>query len=165
MEIDGDMALYLNHQQIAHSARYLYAAADSFNLARDFLKRHPGLRSVTTHLTMGELGRTPPRRTRMPAGAHLVVHGPVDHGMLEIQEIDEAGEGITARTGQIALLVQMAADPGMLRVELYIDGQPRRTLGDAMIEPFGSLADGWFRVVHRDPSLRELGKRLNNGRQ
>jgi hypothetical protein len=59
---------------------------------------------------------------------------------------------------------QMAADPGMLRVELYIDGHPMRTLGAAMIEPFGNSADGWLRVVHRDAGLRELGKQLDRGR-
>ncbi len=161
IDIDGNMVLYLNHQQIVHSARYLYATADTSDVAREFLKQNPDLRSVTTHMTMGEMGRAPPRRLGMPAGVHIVVHGPLDHGMLEIQEIDEAGEGITARTGQIALLAQMAADPGMLRVELYIDGHPRRTLGGAMIEAFGDPADGWFRVVHRDPGLRELGERLD----
>lgn len=100
----------------------------------------------------------------MPSGTYLVVYGPVDHGMFTIEEIDPSGEGITARTGQIALLAQMAADKGMLRAELYIDGHPMRTLGAAMIEPFGNTADDWFRVVHRDASLREFGKRLDRDR-
>ncbi|UPJ79482.1 DUF4238 domain-containing protein [Bradyrhizobium sp. 183] len=165
IDIDEDMVLFLNHQQVVHSTRYLYAATDTFDLAREALKQHPHLRSVTTHLTMGEMGRAPEGRVRMPAGTRLVVHGPADHGMLKIEEIDEAGEGITARTDQIALLAQMAADPGMLRVELYIDGHCKRMLGDAMIEPCGNSADGWFRVVHRDPGLRELDKRLDRDRR
>jgi hypothetical protein len=58
----------------------------------------------------------------------------------------------------------MAADQGMLRAELYIDGHLMRSLGPAMIEPFGNTVDCWFRVVHRDASLRELGKRLDRDR-
>jgi hypothetical protein len=100
----------------------------------------------------------------MQSGIHLVVRGPADHGILTIEEIDPSGEGITARTGQITLLAQMASDQGMLRVELYVDGRPMRTLGAAMVEPLGNTADGWFRVVHRDASLRELGKRLDRNR-
>lgn len=164
IDINEDMVLFLNHQQTVHSTRYLYAASDTFDVAREALKQQPHLRSVTTHVTLGDMGRAPAQRMRMPTGTHLVVHGPADHGMLDIEEIDEVGEGITARTGQIALLAQMAADPGMLRVELYVDGHPRRMLNGAMIEPFGSSADGWFRAVHRDPSLRELGRRLDRDR-
>lgn len=40
----------------------------------------------------GEMGGPLPQRPQMPAGTHLVVHGPFDHGMLEILEIDENGE-------------------------------------------------------------------------
>jgi len=165
VDIDEGLVLFLNHQQIAHSTRYLYAATDTFDLAREALKQQPHLRSVTTHVTLGDMGRAPPKRMRMPTGTHLVVHGPADHGMLRIEEIDESGEGITARTGHIALLAQMAADRGMLRVELYVDGHSRRMLNGAMIEPFGSSADGWFRAIHRDPSLRELARRLNRDRR
>src|SRR5271168_3979608 len=84
------------------------------------------------------MGRAPPSRAGMPSGTHLVVHGPHDHAMLEITEIDQAGEGISARTGQVALLAQIAADPGMLRAEFYVDGHRRRMLGNAMIERVGN---------------------------
>ncbi|MCK1595039.1 DUF4238 domain-containing protein [Bradyrhizobium sp. 164] len=161
IEIDNDLVLHLNRLQIVHSARYVYANIDDFGTARALLKQYPDLRSVTTHATIGEMGRAHPSRAGMPNGTHLVVHGPHDHAMLEITEIDQTGEGISARTGQIALLSQIAADPGMLRAELYVDGHRRRMLGSAMIERVGNPDDGWFRVVHRDPDLRELGKRLD----
>lgn len=159
--IDNEMVLDLNRLQMVHCARYLYANIDNFGAARALLVQQPALRSVTTHVTIGEMGRAPPSHTGMAKGTHLVVHGPHDHAMLEIQEIDDFGEGISARTGQIALLAQIAADPGMLRAELYVDGRRRRMLSSAMIECFGNLDDGWFRVVHRDPGLRELGKHLD----
>lgn len=159
--VDDDTMLGLNERQAARSARYLYSHTDDFDFARELLKRDVGLRAVDTHVHMGEMGRAPPPRAGMPAGTHLVVLGQVDHCMLAIDQIDDAGEGLTARTRQIELLGKVAADTGMLRTELYVDGQVRRGMGEVMIERFGDPADGWFRVVHRDPALRALSVRLD----
>lgn len=101
----------------------------------------------------------------MPAGTHLVIFGPFDHCMLAIEEIDKAGEGLTARTRQIDLLSQVAADKGMLQADLYVDGQVRRGMGQVMIERFGEPSNGWFRVVHRDPGLRSLSTQLDAERR
>ena len=49
--------------------------------------------------------------------------------MLTIEEILFLLEKGSARTGQIALLAQMAADQAILRAELYIDGHPVRVPG------------------------------------
>ena len=159
--VDDETVLGLNQRQVARSARYLYAPADDFDFAREFLARNSGLRTVDTHFHMGELGRGLPPRPSMPAGTHLVVFGPMDHCMLPIEEIDDAGEGLTARTRQVDLLGKVAADPGTLRTELYVDGQVLRGMGDVMIERFGAAEEGWFRVVHRDPGLRALSVRLD----
>jgi len=159
--MDDDVVLSLNRHQVAQSARYLYASADNFAFAREFLKQDATFRAVGTHVRLGEMGRAPPPRAAMPAGMHLVVFGQADHCMLAIEEIDEAGEGLTARTRQVDLLAQVAADTGMLRTELYVNGQVRRGMGNVMVERFGELADGWFRVVHRDPALRALSVRLD----
>jgi len=158
---DHDTVLGLNQRQVARSARYLYAQTDDFGFARELLKRDVGLRAVDTHVHMGEMGRAPPPRPGMPAGTHLVVFGQADHCILAIEEIDDAGEGLTARTRQIDLLAKVAADTGMLRTELYVDGQVRRGMGEVIIEQFGEPAHGWFRVVHRDPGLRALSVRLD----
>lgn len=58
-------------------------------------------------------------------------------------------------------IAEVAAETGILRAEFYEDGRIRRGMGQAMIERFGELGEGWFRVVHRDPALRALGKRLD----
>ena len=101
----------------------------------------------------------------MPAGTHLVIFGPADHCALAIDEIDDAGECLTARTQQVSLLTQVAADDGMLRAELYIDGQMRRGMAQVMIERFGEPSMGWFCVVHRDPGLRSLSAQLHPKRR
>ncbi|TGS71682.1 DUF4238 domain-containing protein [Mesorhizobium sp. M3A.F.Ca.ET.201.01.1.1] len=159
--IDGDMVRYLNSLQVSQSAGYLYGDTDAFDFAREVLREDEDLRSVETHAELGEMGHGPPPRAGMPAGTHLVIFGPLDHCTLAIEEIDESGEGLTARTGQVDLLAQVAADKGMLRVELYVDRQVRRGMGQVMVERFGEPSSGWFRVVHRDPSLRSLSVQLD----
>ncbi|MGX1100655.1 DUF4238 domain-containing protein [Amorphus sp. MBR-141] len=163
--IDGDMVRYLNGLQVSQSAGYLYADTDAFDFARQILGKDEDLRSVETHTELGEMGHAPPPRSGMPIGMHLVIFGPVDHCALAIEEIDESGEGLTARTRQVDLLAQVAAGTGMLRVELYVDRQLRRGMGQAMVERFGEPTSGWFRVVHRDPSLRSLSVQLDAGRR
>lgn len=159
--IDADLVLNLNAGQIKHSARYLYSAVDDFAFAKDILRRRPELSSVESHVSLGEMGRAPPTRPGMPPGLHLVIFGPADHCMLAIEEVDERGEGLTVRTRDVGLLAEVAAETGMLRADLYEDGRIRRSMGQAMIERFGELREGWFRVVHRDPALRALGKQLD----
>jgi hypothetical protein len=165
IEIEGDTVFDLNRRQVARSAGYLYSATDDFDFAREILREHAELRTVETHIEMGKMGHALPPRRGMPAGTHLVIFGPLDHGMLAIEEIDKAGEGLTARTQQVDLLSQIAADKGMLQADLYVDGQVRRGMGQVMIERFGEPSKGWFRVVHRDPSLRSLSAHLNAERR
>ena len=161
IDLDADMVLNLNQHQVAQSSGYLYSATDSFEFARVFLREHDDLREVESHIQMGKLGHAPPPRSDMPMGTRLVIIGPVDHCMLTVEEIDTAGEGLTVRTQQIELLSQVAADHGMLQADLYVDGQLRRGMGQTMIECFGERSDGWFRVVHRDPSLRLLSAQID----
>lgn len=163
--IDDEMVGDFNRRQVCQSMRYLYSAVDDFDFARNLLSHEPGLSEVRTHLRMGEMGRGSPPRAHMPPGLNLVVHGPHDHCMLPIAEVDNEGEGITARTTRIELLAQVAADPGMLWVELYNGGHTIRAMREAMVELVGTAADGWFRVVHRNASLRALMVRLDAERR
>lgn len=160
-ETDGAAVAALNRQQLAQSSRFLYAATNNFDWARETLAEKPHLRSIESHAALGEMGAGPPPKPGMPEGRHLVVHGPHDHCMLPLAEIDEDGEGITARTTSTELLVKVAADTGILSVELYIDGHARRAMREAMIERFGDLEQGWFRAVHRDGAMRNLTRRLD----
>jgi hypothetical protein len=159
--VDDDAVLNLNAGQLAQCARYLYSAVRDFAFAEDILRRRPELRAVESHISLGEMGHAPPARAGMPAGLHLVIFGPADHCMLAIEEVYKQGEGLTMRTRDVGLLAQVAADTGMLRADLYDDGRIRRSMGQAMVECFGEPGEGWFRVVHRDPALRALGKRLD----
>lgn len=103
----------------------------------------------------------PPARKGMPAGLQLVITGQADHCLLPITEIDKAGEGLTARTSSLTLLEAVAADSGEIRAELYDTGKSRRMINAATIERFGDPAEGWFRVVHADDSLRTLSRHLD----
>lgn len=151
-----------NQCQVSGSASQLYAAADAdFDTARALLAERPELRSVETRMTMGKIGRGPPPKPGFPPGLQLVIQGKFDHAIMPIAEIDEAGEGLTARTTRIDLLELIATDRHELRAELYEDGRSRRGMGQATVERFGDPADGWFRVVHMDEGLRGLMRQVS----
>ena len=151
-----------NRCQVSGSANQLYAAADTdFDLARALLAERPKLRSVDTRMTMGKMGQGPPPKPGLPPGLQLVIQGNFDHAIMPIAEIDEAGDGLTARTSRVDLLELIATDHHELRAELYEDGWSRRGMGQATIERFGDPADGWFRVVHMDEGLRGLMRQID----
>lgn len=151
-----------NQCQVSGSASQLYAAADAdFDVARALLAESPELRSVETRMTMGKMGQGPPPKPGLPPGLQLVIQGRFDHAVMPIAEIDEAGEGLTARTTRVDLLELIAADRNELRAELYEDGRSRRGMGKATVERFGEPADGWFRVVHMDEGLRGLMRQID----
>lgn len=150
-----------NSLQTSTSARYLYASAESgFNGVREALDARPELRSVETLVSFGEPGVGPPRRPRMPMGLQLAVYGEADTCVISLEEVDRAGEGVTARTRDLALLGLVAEDAGNVRVELYENGQPTVSLSGVEFESFGHAGSGWFRAVHRDPALRQLALKL-----
>jgi len=149
-----------NNRQVGQSARFLYSATDGFKFARDILDGDPELRQVKTHVHLGKMGSPPPRRNGMPDGLHLVIQGVDDHCMWQIEEIDKSGEGLTARTKNIGLLGLVAQDARDIRVELYDNGLATKSMSAATIERFGNPSEGWFRVVHRDSSLRALMKKI-----
>jgi hypothetical protein len=76
-------------------------------------------------------------------------------------EVDNSGEGLTARTESLALLRQVAVDAGDLRVELYHDGSLRRHMAGVCVEIIEKAESGWFQVVHRDEGLRELARKTS----
>jgi Protein of unknown function (DUF4238) len=150
-----------NCHQVAKSKRFLYAATDDFDFAKQILQANPSLRNVETHVWVGEMGQGLPNRRGMPAGLWLVIEGNSDHCMMPIVEIDKTGEGLTAKTKETSLLEMVSKDTSDLRAELYEDGDNRQLIGAAIIERFGDPIEGWFRVVHRDPSLRSLARQID----
>lgn len=159
-EVDG-----YNQRQVSKSARFIYSATNDFEFARQLLSIHPELRDVRTHVTLGEIGRGPPRNPNMPSGLHIVVFGQNDSCMMPISEIDPSGEGLTAKTSSVDLLALVAEDRQAIRIELFDDGHLRRGMGEAKVERFGNVADGWFRIVHRDQALRAFAEHLESERR
>ncbi|MER9606465.1 hypothetical protein [Mesorhizobium sp. M0243] len=105
------------------------------------------------------MGEGPPPRTRMPEGWNLVVHGPRDHQLLHLEEVDKEGEGITARTSHLELLNTVAADTRLDYVELYHGSRQRRH--QVKLELLADAGPGWFRAVHYDESTREFDRRIS----
>ena len=100
----------------------------------------------------------------MPARWNLVVHGPRDHCLLHLEEIDEVGERITARTSHLALLDAAAGDARLDYVELYDGQQQRRHLGQVKLEKLPDRGPSWFRAVHFDECLRAFARQIDGPR-
>lgn len=90
-----------------------------------------------------------------------MVHGPHDHCLLHLEEIDEDGEGLTARTGDLALLDAVAKNARLDYVELYEGPQQRRHLGQVKLEKLAHRGPGWFKAVHFDESLRAFVRQID----
>ncbi|WP_420607425.1 DUF4238 domain-containing protein [Novosphingopyxis sp.] len=158
--ISDDEVDRYNATQIAQSRRFLFSHAPIF----DRLAAHPrpSQREALVHL--GKMGEGPPPRSRMPAGWNLVIHGQRDHCLLHLEEIDEAGEGITARTSDLALLDSAAGDARLDYVKLYDGPQQLRHLGQVTLEKLADRGPGWFRAVHFDESLRAFARQIDGPR-
>jgi len=158
--ISDDEVERYNAAQIAQSRRFLFSHAPDF----DRLAASPGSGQREALVHLGKMGEGPPPRPRMPAGWNLVVHGPRDHCLLHLEEIDDAGEGITARTLDLALLDAVAGDARLDYVELYHAPQQRRHLGQVKLEKLADRGPGWFRAVHFDESLRAFVRQIDGPR-
>lgn len=158
--ISDDEVDRYNAAQIAQSRRFLFSHAPNFD--RLAANPRPNQREALVHL--GKMGEGPAPRSRMPAGWNLVVHGPRDHCLLHLEEIDEAGEGITARTSDLALLDAAAGDARLDYVELYNGPQQRRHLGHVTLEKLADRGPGWFRAVHFDEALRAFARQIDGPR-
>lgn len=157
---DAEVERY-NALQFAQSRRFLFSHAANFDRARERLATQPktGLRESLMHL--GRMGEGPPPRPRMPEGWNLVVHGPRDHCLLHLEEVDKEGEGITARTSHLELLNTAASDTRLDYVELYHCPRHRRHLGQVKLELLADRGPGWFRAVHYDESMREFDGQIS----
>lgn len=104
-----------NALQFAQSRRFIFSHSPNFDaaIARLADQAETELRERESLMNLGRMGEGPPPRPGMPDGWTLAVHGPCDHCLLHIEEIDEEGEGITARTSDLELLNAAAADPAL----------------------------------------------------
>ena len=84
-----------NALQFAQSHRFIYSHSNNFDTATARLpdKTKAEYRVRDSLMAIGQMGEGPPPRPSIPDGWNLVVHGPRDHCLLHIEEVDEEGEG------------------------------------------------------------------------
>jgi hypothetical protein len=152
-----------NALQFAQSRRFIFSHRNNFDVTTTRLPEQVEmeLRERESLINLGRMGEGPPPRLSMPDGWMLVVHGPGDHCLLHIEEIDEEGEGITARTSDIELLNAVATDPRLNYVELYDGPHQRCHLGQVTLELLAERGLGWFSAVHYDGALRALARKID----
>lgn len=149
-----------NAAQVAQSRRFLFSHAPDFDRVRSRLTGSPRMRQRESLAHLGRMGEGSPQRSGMPGGWNMVVHGPRDHCLLHLEEIDEDGEGITARTSDLELLDAAANDARLDYVELYDGPRQRQHLGQVELEKLPDRGPGWFRAVHSDEALRTLDRKI-----
>jgi hypothetical protein len=152
-----------NALQLTQSRRFVFSQSNNFDAATARLpdQAETEFRERESLMNLGRIGGGPPPRRGMPDGWTLVVHGPYDHCLLHIEEIDEEGEGITARTSDLNLLHAAATDQCLEYVELYDGPQQRRYLGQVTLELLANRGPGWFAAVHYDKALRALDRQIS----
>lgn len=159
---DLDIERY-NALQFAQSRRFIFSHSNNFAAATDrrLDQGETEFRENEALMNFGRMGEGPPPRPGMPDGWSLVVDGPCDHCLLHIEEIDEEGEGITARTRDLDMLNAAATDQRLNFVELYNGPQLRCHLGKVTLELLAYRGPGWFSAVHYDEDLRSLARQLD----
>lgn len=155
----------LNQLQVATSSRYLYAAANDFELARTMLRNNTELRHVDSLFRVGKIGCGPGRRADMPDGLHLVLLGAQDHGMLALEAVDLDGEGITASTADSVGLDALMRIGPLIEAQLFDNGRQIRGMREIKLEVLEPGASTRFRVVPRDDAIRSLFAKLDSERR
>lgn len=163
--IPADDIRALNRLQVATSSRYLYAAANDFELARTMQRKDPKLRQVDSLVRVGKMGRGPSRCANMPDGLHLVLLGAQDHGMLALEAVDPDGEGITASTADSVGLDALMRIGPLIEAQLFDDRHQIRGMKEIKLEVLEPGASTRFRVVPRDEAIQSLFTKLDSERR
>jgi hypothetical protein len=152
-----------NAFQFAQSRRFVYSYSNDFDAATARLpdQTEAEFRERESLINLGRMGEGSPPRPAMPDGWNLVVQGQCDHCLLHIEEVDEEGEGITARTSDLELLNATATDPRLNSVQLYNGPFLKQHLGQVKLEILVDRGPGWFSAVHYDEALRALDRQLS----
>jgi hypothetical protein len=115
------------------------------------------MRSVTTHMSVGEMGIGPAARTNMPHGLWLVVYGRVSHYMLSVVNWDEASPFIEVSTQDLRKLSSILHDEPLQQAVLFQDGAERYRMREIRMELIGGRScPQRMRIVHNDDNLNAI---------
>jgi hypothetical protein len=152
----ANAARFVNGLQVRRSSRFLYAATDQFDLAREVLARDAELRNVESLTQVGRMGGGMPRKPNMPAGLWLVIYGRVSHYMLAIAEWDERSRFIEVSTSDIGTLAMALRDQPFQQATVFVDGVERRGMRQNKIEVVGQSIPQRVRIIHSDDGLNAI---------
>jgi len=150
---DGDVR-WFNSLQVVGSSRFLYAADDAFDLAREMLDTRPDLRSVERMFTMGGLGEAPPRPQNLPPGEWLCLEGVDRWARIPITGWSH-GDGREMWTDRPDLLAEALTFAPFVTAHVFADDGSEMMRGAAVeiLEPGPRTR---FRLLFADPSLQAL---------
>lgn len=155
LKIDERVVGFFNYLQVRSSQRFLYAMEDDFELARQTLALMPSLRSNDSLITMGQMGRAPPRPANLPPGEWLVLESTIGHRLIPILGYTAVGLGHEMSTYDLGLLDDAVRAQPFVRANIFA-----KTGGGGMrgvkIKVLDRQPPARFKLVHADPSLEGL---------
>lgn len=155
-----DVVMTYNRLQVAHSARFLYAARDDFGEARAMLEADPSLASVDSLVTVGKLGGGLPRVSHMPPGQMLVLYGRRSWHQVPITDWDPEARTVRAATERPDVLALAMQDAPFEVAELYQDGQQRRMMREVRVVTLNDGPPVRFEIRFSDPSMEALDRAI-----
>jgi len=132
--IQENTAIYLNELQLNGSSRFIYGTTDEFDHAKNYLSARPEIRDVRTFFRLGNFGNGYSFQQGGPPGDLLVFHGQQNYYELQVFEVQEESIALRFTTTDDEKLKAIREDGPFSRVEYFVDGQLRQSIGDATIE-------------------------------
>lgn len=154
---------FYNQQQVLNSSRFVYSSINDFSLVEETITAIPGVKELKSKIKIGEMGKGPPPNPNLPMGAILVVYGKKTHYMISVKNllIDVEVEFTAIPNMAFGIMIN---DTPFERVEIYVDQQMRKLLGNPKIVPM-DLQNGIFKITHSEKGLVDLLKKLANERK
>lgn len=157
--IQENTAIYLNELQLKGSSRFIYGTTDEFDHAKNYLTARPEIRNVRTLFRLGNFGNGYSLHQSGPPGDLLVFHGQQNYFELQVFEVQEESIAFRFATTDDEKLQAIEKDGPFSRVEYFVDGHLRQSIGEATLESISLLNDRGHiqaRIKHSDESLNRL---------
>jgi hypothetical protein len=161
---DSGMITYLNELQIGCADRFLYSSSDNFDLAMDYLKSRPKHRDGRWRLQLGRFGKGRPAREGAPRGHIVVFHGQTNYFEMPVYDVVSESVAFRFSTSDDLKLSAIEQDCPLTRVEYYIDGQLRKSVGQATVERIAVVnarGEVQARIKYTDESLNRLFEEID----
>jgi hypothetical protein len=149
-----------NQMQIANCVRFVYGPTNSFEDARAFIEARPHTRTVSSSISMGEMGQGPGPAPDMPTGSWLALFGSTEAHMLEVSDVRH-GYPFEATVRNPAVLANALQNGPFSEMRYYVDKRQEAGMRDVQLVLVEAENRLKVQVRHNDPSLDGLISKIS----